>query len=100
MSNLIALFDRLFLYDNQLTFLPDYIGRLTNLQVYGIQSAIRFQLILMIFFDRLSLGTNQLSSIPDSIGQLINLNVYDIQFVISCQISSLSLKGSFSAIIS
>ena len=39
-SIFITLFDRLYLNDNQLTSLPDSIGQLTNLTLYGIRFEI------------------------------------------------------------
>ena len=95
-GRLSPLFDRLYLYDNQLASIPDCIGHLTNLTVYDIQFGIWVQ-FSSLSFHSLFIDENQLTSIPDTIGQLTNLTRYDIQSLIWFQFSSFSLIGLISA---
>ena len=44
----LILFDRLYLSNHQLTTLPDCIGQLTSLTLYGIRFVICMQLILIL----------------------------------------------------
>ena len=97
---LSPLFDRLVLGGSQLNSIPDCIGRLPNLIVYGIFKICYLSSILSTLPDSLLLSQNQLTSIPDSIGLLSNLTVYDIRFVVWFWCSSLSSIDSVSKAIS
>ena len=71
---------RLYLYGNRLTFLPDSIGLLTNLTVYGIQIVISFPFFIFLrLHNRLSLSYNRMTTLPDCVGCLTNLTEYGFQ---------------------
>ena len=70
---------RLYLYCNKLTFLPDSIGLLTNLTVYGIQIVISFPFFIFVCLHRLSLHSNRMTTLPECIGCLTHLTQYGFQ---------------------
>jgi hypothetical protein len=73
---------KLIIYHNKLTFLPDSIGNLTNLQELIIDhNKLTFlpdNIGNLINLQKLNLALNQLTFLPDSIGNLINLQKLEL----------------------
>ena len=68
-----SFFDRLWLGNNHLSFVPDCIGQLTNLTRYDIRFVQYLISILISLFDRLALNDNDLKLLPHSMGNLKKL---------------------------
>ena len=71
----------LYLFDNQLTSLPESIGNMTNLKELYLSvnqlTTLPESIVRLTNLEELSLSSNQLTTLPDSIGRLTNLeNLY------------------------